>query len=175
MHKVAFIDRDGTINVDHGYAHTIEEWKWCDGVIDGLKLLQDSGYKLAVATNQGGIGLGKYTEQDLHKLHDYMVAELSKEGVTIDAIAYCPDHPDAESSCRKPSPAMAKDIEQQLGQIDYSNSWMVGDKEKDVGFGYNIGAQTALIKSKYWQDETELEFKPDLIVDSLFEFAQKIT
>lgn len=169
MKKVAFLDRDGTLNVDHGYVHKVEDWEFNDRAPEALKKLQDAGFALAVVTNQSGIGRGYYTVEDMKKVHEHMVQELAKHGVKIDAIAYCDHDPDAACDCRKPAPGMAKQIEEQLGDIDYANSWMIGDKEADVLFGEAIGTKTVLINSKYWG--SDMGIKPDIVVDSLYEVA----
>ncbi|MBI3255650.1 MAG: HAD family hydrolase [Candidatus Andersenbacteria bacterium] len=173
--KVAFLDRDGTINVDHGYVFEIERWEWCEGAIEGMKILADAGYALAVVTNQSAIADGRYTAADMAKLHDFMKAELHRHGVTIAAIGFCPHGRDTKDCpCRKPKAGMAKQVEDVIGEIDYGSSWTIGDKEADVGFGKNAGTKTALVKSRYWTLE-ELKLEPDVIVDSLLEAAKKIT
>ena len=172
--KVIFLDRDGTINVDHGYVNEAEQWEWCDGAIDACKQLQDAGYVLAIVTNQSGIAQGKYTVEQMHKLHDYMMAEFTAHGVEIAMIAYCPHGRDQDDcDCRKPKIGMAKQIEARIGEIDYAKSWIVGDKEADLLFGKNAGTHTALIRSRYWEDG-KLAAEPDLIVDSLKEAASYI-
>ncbi len=174
-HPVIFLDRDGTINVDHGYVDEAKNWEWIEGVFAGLKCLEQAGYKLAIVTNQSGIAHGLYSEQDLFALHTMMNQELKKRGIKLSAIAFCPHLRDNhECNCRKPRPGMAKKVEAEIGAINYGQSWMIGDREKDVLFGHNIGTKTALIKSRYWQ-ESSLNVTPDLIVDSLDSFAQKIT
>lgn len=173
--KVVFLDRDGPINIDFGYVHEIEKWQWSPGAIEGLKLLQDKGFALTLITSQSGIGHGMYVEADMHKLHDYMKAELQKHGVTIAGIAFCPHERDQDDcDCRKPKIGMAKQLEEQLGPIDYAHSWTIGDKEADVGFGKNAGTKTALMRSRYWEEDQMRKWQPDLIVDSLLEFAQQI-
>jgi D-glycero-D-manno-heptose 1,7-bisphosphate phosphatase len=171
MTKVIFLDRDGTINVDHGFVYKIEDWEFTDRAPEALQLLQAAGYQLAIVTNQSGIARGLYTEEDMRHVHEHMREQLAKEGVTIAAIALCPHNRDSTCDCRKPKAGMAKQIEETIGTIDYQNSWTIGDKEADMGFGKNAGTKTALIKSKYW-NEGELSEQPDLIVDSLYEFAQ---
>lgn len=173
--RVIFLDRDGTINVDTGYVNTIENWQWQPGVPAGLKQLQDNGFTLVVVTNQTGVGHRLYTVDDVQRLHSFMEAELAKHGVHLAAIAFCPHRQDAGCDCRKPRTGMARQIEAKVGPINYAASWMVGDKTKDVGFGQGVGVKTALIKSRYWTEADLSEQPPDMIVDSLADFAQKIT
>lgn len=172
--KVVFLDRDGTINVDDGYVYKIADWQFTPQAPEALKSLQDAGYALAVITNQSGIARGLYTQENMQELHRYMTSQLAERGVTIDAIAVCPhDRDQNDCECRKPRIGMARQIEQVIGDIDYPNSWTVGDKEADVGFGKNAGTKTALIRSKYWK-EGQVTEQPDMIVNSLYEFAQNI-
>ncbi|HLD25470.1 MAG TPA: D-glycero-beta-D-manno-heptose 1,7-bisphosphate 7-phosphatase [Candidatus Andersenbacteria bacterium] len=173
MNKVIFLDRDGTINVDHRYVYKIDDWEFIAQAPAALKKLQQAGYKLAIVTNQSGIGRGYYTLADMQRLHEHMKKALREFGVEIDALAFCPHDPDLHCDCRKPAAGMGKQIEQQLGEIDYVHSWMIGDKERDVTFGQAIGAQTALITSGYWQPEM-LTVPPDLIVASLEDFAAQV-
>jgi D-glycero-D-manno-heptose 1,7-bisphosphate phosphatase len=173
--KVIFLDRDGVINVEHpqGYVCTIADWQLTPRVSEGLQLLQEQGFTLAVITNQSGIAYGLYTTADMRKVHEHMLTELEKKGVTIAAIAFCPHDRDSTCDCRKPQPGMAKHIEEQVGAIDYPNSWMIGDKIADQQFGHNIGTKTVLIKSSFWTPK-DLTNEPTLIADSLYEAAQKI-
>lgn len=172
--KVIFLDRDGTINVDHGYVNEAAQWEWVEGAIDACKQLQDAGYTLAIVTNQSGIAQGLYSEEDMHALHRYMLDEFERHGVYIAVVAFCPhDRNQDDCDCRKPKSGMAKQVEAVIGDIDYANSWIIGDKEADVGFGKNAGTHTALIQSKYWT-ESELSLKPDIIVPSLKEAAEHI-
>jgi D-glycero-D-manno-heptose 1,7-bisphosphate phosphatase len=141
---------------------------------EAIKLLHEAGYKLAVATNQSGIGHEYYTEADMRRLHEHMQAELERQaGVRVDAIAFCPHRQDAGCGCRKPETGMARQVEEQLGEIDYGQSWMVGDKEKDVEFGQRLGMKTVLVSSEYWK-KGELACRPDYTVKNLFEAAQII-
>lgn len=173
--KVIFLDRDGTLNVDHGYVNEAKNWQWVPGAIEACKMLQDAGYILTIVTNQSGIAHGMYTEEDMHKLHRFMEEELERQGVHLAVIAYCPHGRDQEDcDCRKPHIGMAKQIEGKIGDIDYANSWTIGDKDKDLLFGKNAGTKTAIIRSKYWE-EGKLPVESDLIVDSLKEAADHIT
>ena len=101
MNKAIFLDRDGTINVDKNYLYKIEDWEFIDGVIEGLQILQELGFKLIVITNQSGIARGYYKDKDAHIIFDYMINELKKNGVIIEQVYYCP-HIGNECDCRKP-------------------------------------------------------------------------
>lgn len=172
--KVIFLDRDGAINIDHGYVHTVDAWELIPGVPAALKKLKDRGYALAVITNQSGIGHGLYATADMQIVHDHMLAQLAALGVAIDVIAFCPHRRDqTECDCRKPKTGMLRQIEAIIPQIDYANSWTIGDKIVDMEFGKNAGTKTALIRSAYWNDQ-RLSVRPDMIVDSLAEFAERM-
>lgn len=173
MKKVVFLDRDGTINVDKGYVHTIGQWEWQPNAQAALKMLQTADYQLAIVTNQSGVGHELYTEEAMHVLHDHMIDELKKTDVTFAAIEYCLHRRDGTCECRKPGTTMAHAIEKKVGDIDYAESWTIGDKIADMQFGKNLGTKTALIRSRYWDEET-LPAKPDIIVSSLFEAAETI-
>ncbi|MDP7014682.1 MAG: HAD family hydrolase [Pirellulaceae bacterium] len=173
--RVVFLDRDGTINVDHGYVSTIERWEFVDGAIQGMKLLQDNGFALAVVTNQSGVAAGRCTEQDVERLHQFMCEQLAQAGVTVDAIAYCPHSADAGCRCRKPQTGMAEAIRNSLQEsVDYDSSWMIGDKIADVEFGRGIGVQTALLRSPYWMADDLESISPHFISNRLLDVATMI-
>ena len=173
MTKVIFLDRDGTINVDHGYVHAIKDWQFVPGAIEGLQQLQAAGYTLTIITNQSGIAQDMYTMQDMEALHEFMHTELSKQGIIIAVTAFCPHGRDSSCDCRKPKTGMATQIEVKLGPIDYQDSWTIGDKTADLIFGHTLGTKTALVRSRYWQ-ESDLKIAPTIQVDSLHEAAQYI-
>lgn len=168
--RVIFLDRDGTINVDTGAVHKVADWCFEDGAIEGLKALQDAGYGLAVVTNQAAIADGRTSSEQVEAIHTLMKQELEGAGVFIDAIAYCPHHRDGNCTCRKPQTGLFDAIVARIGPIDLAQSWMVGDKVSDIGFGQSIGVRTVLIRSRYW-DLDSLKTKPDLITDSLLGFS----
>ena len=114
MKKAAiFLDRDGVINVEKDYVHTIDDFEFIEDVIDALKILQDKGYLLVVVTNQSGIARGYYTEDEFLKLTEWMDWCLIDRGVELAGIYYCPHHPTAgvgkyrcDCDCRKPKPGL---------------------------------------------------------------------
>lgn len=146
MNKVAFFDRDGTINVDVNYLYKIEDFRFINGMPQFIKKFNDWGYKVIVVTNQAGIGRGYYTEEDMHKLHDHINEELARIGAHIDAFYFCPHHPDFTGSCRcrKPEPGM---IEQAIKDfdIDVTQSVLFGDKPWDIEAGKKCGIKGYLV------------------------------
>lgn len=174
MLRVAFLDRDGTINADHGYVHTWDQWEFLDGAISALRSLQVAGYRSAVVSNQSGVGRGLFTLDQVGQLHNTMRLHLARRGVTIDTIAICPHLPEDDCQCRKPQRGLADVVERSLeSPINYAQSWMIGDKPSDVEFARRIGTSSALIRSRYWDDDT-LDTNPDLIGESLYDVVQVI-
>ena len=137
-------------------------------------MLSDAGNTLVVVTNQSAIGRGMYTQEQMHELHAYMQAELEKIGVSFAVVAYCPDAPEVECDCRKPSTGMMRMILPKVPDINFGESWMIGDKMADVGFGKGIGVKTAWVRSRYSDDAQAQQEGADMIVDSLYEFAQAV-
>ena len=138
LRPAAFLDRDGVINVERDYVYRIEEFELLPGVIDALQRLQQLGHALVVVTNQGGIGLGLYDEDDLQRLHAHLGALLSPHGVRLAGIYHCPHHPRSPHAalrgpcdCRKPAPGMLLRAAAELG-LDLHASLLVGDKASDL-------------------------------------------
>ncbi len=147
MTKAIFLDRDGVINEDFGYVHKIENFHFIPGVFEALRHFKSLGYKLILVTNQSGIGRGYYSEEDFKKLTQWMQKRLEKEGVRLDAIYYCPHHPDTGCDCRKPQPGMiVRAIEEQ--DIDAVSSWMIGDKPSDIEAAKRAGIAHTILLNK---------------------------
>ncbi len=129
--KAFFFDRDGVINVDHGYVSKPEDFDFMEGIFPAMRLLAGKGYLLIVVTNQAGIGRGYYTEEDFQKLTGWMVGRFSEEGIQIAGVYRCPHHPDAKCACRKPEPGMFLQAIRDH-QLDPAACWMLGDKGSDI-------------------------------------------
>jgi len=134
----AFLDRDGVLNVDRGYVYQPADLQWIDGAPAAIRLLNKAGYLVVLITNQSGIARGLYTEADMHRLHDYMREELKREGARIDAIYYCPHHPEGTVArytmacrCRKPGTGMLEQAAAEFS-IDPARSFFIGDKDADM-------------------------------------------
>lgn len=138
LRKAAFLDRDGVINIDHGYLHQSEQFDFIDGVFEACRHLQNLGYLLIVVTNQSGIARGYYTEHQFALLTSWMKQQFAAQGVKIDAVYYCPHHLEKgqnpyniDCDCRKPRPGMFTQAIREYG-IDPSQSLMLGDKAADM-------------------------------------------
>ena len=145
--RAFFIDRDGVVNVDHGYVASIDDFEFMEDVFPVLRSLSSKGYLLVVVTNQSGIGRGYYTEEDFRKLTDWMLQRLSAEGIDLAAVYSCPHSPEEECDCRKPAPGMFLQAERELG-LDMSASWMVGDKESDMQAAEAAGIPNRVLLGK---------------------------
>lgn len=136
--SIAFLDRDGVINVDHGYVGSPADLDLIPSVPEALRLLRRQGYKLVVVTNQSGIARGYYSEADFQRVTAEMAAQLAIRGVTLDLVLHCPHGPDDDCSCRKPQPGMILEGAQRLNG-DLGSSVLFGDKASDIAAGRAAG------------------------------------
>jgi len=171
--KAIFLDRDGTINVDHGFVHRPEDFILIPGVTQGLKKMQELGLGLFVVTNQSGIGRGYYTLEQFKKVSEHFLGELSKHGVSIEKIYYCAHSPEEGCDCRKPNIKMVLDAKDDY-DIDLKKSYFIGDKEADVLTGKKAGCKTILVLTGKTKKESECRTKPDFVAEDLVEAARII-
>lgn len=169
-----FLDRDGVINkrVRGGYVRRVEEFEFLEGVLEAIPELNRVFGRLVMVTNQQGIGKGLMTEEDLKKVHDYMIQEILKHGGRVDAVYFSPFLEQENHPMRKPGTGMALKAREDFPDIEFRRSVMVGDSPSDVEFGKKCGMKTVLIR-----DETENIrgiSEPDCVLMSLREFLQRI-
>ena len=172
--KAAFIDRDGTINANIGYIDNPDSFKMHSGVAEGIKLLNKDGFKVIIITNQSGIARGFFSEETLDKIHDKMKTELSDKGAKIDAIYYCPHHPDDKCDCRKPEAGLLEKAIRDF-DIDIDESFIIGDRMLDVEAGHKVGIKTVLVPEN--KEKVAIEMKnsrvdPDFICDDFITGAE---
>jgi len=136
--RALFLDRDGVINVNHGYVHTPERTDWVPGIFELCAAARDAGYVLVVVTNQAGIARGLYSESDFHSYTQWVHQQFESRGVSLLATYYCPHHPVAgigdyrvECHCRKPQPGMLL-AAQADWNVDPRRSCIIGDQSTDL-------------------------------------------
>jgi D-glycero-D-manno-heptose 1,7-bisphosphate phosphatase len=144
-------DRDDVLIRDIGYTWRIEDLEFLPGVIDALKMCTDKGYQNFVATNQGGIALGHYTEAQMVKFHDDMQMRLKAGGTQITDFAFCPHHPRSPDPnqrsclCRKPLPGMLIDLAERH-KFNLQKSVMIGDRQSDLDAAAAAGCKGYFFK-----------------------------
>jgi D-glycero-D-manno-heptose 1,7-bisphosphate phosphatase len=168
----AFLDRDGVLNVDHGYAHRPEQIEWVDGAAQAVRLLNEAGYIVIVVTNQAGVARGLYGEAAIHHLHAHMQDVLLAQGARIDAFYYCPHHPEGTVKefavacvCRKPGPGMLEQAARDW-PIDIRRSFLIGDKETDM-------QAAAAFKIRGIKFDSAVNSLPDLVRHEIATSAQR--
>lgn len=143
QNKAVFIDRDDTINRDVPYCSHPEDFKLLPGVGEGIKFLKENGFKIIIITNQSGIARGYFTKETLDRIHDRMRSDLAGYGASVDAIYYCPHHPDEGCDCRKPKPKMIFEAARDF-DINIAQSYVIGDSEADIEMGNKAGCKKSL-------------------------------
>ena len=171
--RAVFLDRDGTINKHIGFLKDIDQFELIEGVPEAIKVFNDLGFLVIVVTNQPVIARGEVSESELDEIHNKMETLLGNKGAFVDAIYYCPHHPDKgykgekrefkiQCNCRKPKPGMLYEAANRYN-IDLGKSWMVGDSESDVYAGNAAGCKTVLLNN--------INCGQNLNMDSLIDFA----
>lgn len=144
MNRAVFLDRDGTIAEDVNYCSRAEDFQILPAVPDAIRILNETGFKTVLISNQSGLARGYFTEEILTQIHGKMERELAGYGAKIDAIYYCPHHPDDNCGCRKPKTGMIEQAAIDL-DIDLKASYMIGDVQKDIDVGRAMGCRTILV------------------------------
>lgn len=179
MKKAIFLDRDGTLNIDHGYVHEIDNFQFIDGSIEALKKLKEMDYLLVLVTNQSGIARGYFSEKQFLALTEWMDWSLADRGIDLDGIYYCPHHVNGlgeykqDCDCRKPKSGMLLKAIKELN-IDPTQSFMVGDKIEDLQAGIGAKVQyNILVKTgkPITEEGTQLA---DYILDSIADLPQLV-
>jgi D-glycero-D-manno-heptose 1,7-bisphosphate phosphatase len=175
--RAVFLDRDGVINRDPPhYAHRIDQLMLIEGSGMAIKQLNNNGFTVIVITNQSGIAKGYYAEEDMKVFNEAMIKLLHEQDANIDAIYHCPHHPDAQvekyrmqCDCRKPKPGMILEAGKAFN-IDFSSSFLVGDKWSDIEAGRTAGCSTILVMTGHGRNEYAEKRDPvDYVADNLLE------
>lgn len=175
-----FLDRDGTINEEIGYLSDFRQFKFIPRSIEAIKMINRIGLKAIVVTNQAGIARGYIKEKDLLEIHRFMEDRILHEGGFLDAIYFCPHHPDGDveeyrriCNCRKPRAGMLYTALKRF-KIRIEDSYIIGDRLLDISMAYNAGAKGILVRTGNGQEEINknmfLEIiKPHFIANDLYE------
>ena len=161
MTRAVFLDRDGTLNEEVGHITRPEALRLLPNAARAIRLLAQHDYRLIVITNQSGIARGLLTEQDLSQINLKLQSELASEGAFIEAIYYCPHHPEGEveiyrrdCDCRKPEPGMLFRAASDLS-ICLEESFVIGDRYYDIEMAQAAGARGILVLTGHGKIETE--------------------
>lgn len=175
--KAIFLDRDGTVNEYVGFLRDIDNFRLLPGVAEAIAKINASSYLAIIATNQPVIARGEVTFQELDEIHKKMETELGKGGSYLDDIFFCPHHPDkgyqgevAElkmyCDCRKPKIGMLIEAAEKYN-IDYNESWYIGDTTMDIQTGKNAGIRTILVQTGQAGQDGKYDAMPDYIAENL--------
>ncbi len=170
------LDRDGVINLDSvHFIKSTSEWIPISGSLEAIALLNQSGYRVAIATNQSGISRGLFDMVTLNAIHDKMHRALAQLGGRIDAIFYCPHAAEDHCTCRKPKPGMMEEIGSRFG-VDLKAVPIVGDALRDLQAGAVLGMQPMLVRTGKGEETLAAGGLPEgtLIFANLAEAVQHI-
>jgi D-glycero-D-manno-heptose 1,7-bisphosphate phosphatase len=179
------MDRDGTVCDEVGYVNHVSRIRLLPRSAAAIRRAREAGFKTVVVTNQAGVARGYFTEDLVHRVHDRVREMLAAEGAVLDAIYYCPHHPDAgdgpyrkDCECRKPRPGMLLRARDELG-IDPTRSYMIGDSIRDVEAGRRVGVTTILVLTGYGRGEIEHRAarwpaRPDHVAEDLLDAVEWI-
>jgi D-glycero-D-manno-heptose 1,7-bisphosphate phosphatase len=185
MKKAVFLDRDGTINEEMGYINHASRFKIFDFVPEAIKILNDCEFLVFVVTNQSGVARGYFSEDLLISLHDHLSAMVEANHAKIEKIYYCPHHPKegllkyrVNCNCRKPKPGMIERAKNEY-TIDLEESFIIGDRYKDIQFGQNMGLHTIMVLTGYGLGEYTYQIndwpkQPDQVCNNLLDAANFI-
>jgi histidinol-phosphate phosphatase family protein len=181
--RVVFLDRDGVINKypgDREYVKSWEEFSFLPQVKTALKKLSSQGFKLFVVSNQAGVSKGIYPQKNLEDLTDKMLKQMADKGITINGIYYCIHRPQDYCDCRKPKIGHLKKAALKLKaeglEIDFKESYFVGDTIRDIETGKSAGLKTILVFSGKERPENKANWQttPDFSARDLSAAADLI-
>ena len=165
-----FVDRDGVIVKDLGYATKPDDLSFIENSGKAIRLLKNAGYLVVLITNQSAIGRGILTIDGLEEIHERLFELLAADGGKLDAVYFCPHHPDDGCSCRKPYPGMITQAAAEH-RIDLEDSYMIGDKITDIEAGMAAGCKPILVRP---DDPVRSASDISPVTDTLYSAVQMI-
>ena len=168
--KAIFLDRDGVINEDFGWISSPAELKIYPFAAKAITHAKQAGFLVIVVTNQSVIARELCTLETLERIHAMMEGELAGGGARVDAIFFCPHHPEYGEGrlcgCRKPKTGLVDKAIREFG-IEPAESYMIGDKTSDIQTGINAGMQTILVRTGKAGKDGQFRVSADWIEDDL--------
>ena len=182
--KAVFLDRDGTINVLKGFLQSVNDLELLPNVVFAIKKLNESEFLTIVATNQPVVARGECSFDELEDIHMAMETQLGGQGAYIDDLFFCPHHPHKgyagevaelkfDCECRKPKIGMLERAAEKYN-IDFNQSWFVGDSTSDVQTGANAGMRTILVETGMAGADQKYQIKADFVARDLLEAVEII-
>jgi len=183
--KIVFLDRDGTIIEEMGYINHFSRIRPLPEAIEAIKLFRQYGFKVVVLTNQAGVARGYFSEEALIEMNNYMLQRFENSGARIDALYYCPHHPEGkvekyriDCNCRKPKTGLIEKAVKELN-LRLDKAWMIGDRMSDVELAKNAGIEATYVLTGYGTGDYVkvkggFDVKPKLIFNNVLQAAQTI-
>jgi len=183
VNRAIFLDRDGTLNEEVGYIDQVISFRLFPWAAEAVRMINQAGYKAIVLTNQSGVARGYFTEELVAQVHERLKAELKREGARLDAIYYCPHHPEGivsayrrDCQCRKPKPGMVHRAQEEFN-LELSECYFIGDKYVDIRLAQSVGAHGILVLTGFGRVEQHDQSlnggqPPDYIAENLLEAVQ---
>lgn len=178
--RAIIMDRDGTLCDEVGYVNHVARVRVPNRSVEAVARANRAGFQTVVVTNQAGVARGYFDETLIHDVHDRVRDLLGEGGARLDAVYFCPHHPDVGEApyrrscqCRKPGPGMLRRARDEMG-VDLESSFMIGDSIRDVEAGHAVGATTVLVRTGYGLGEIEhhsadWRVQPDHVADDLLD------
>lgn len=178
VERIIFLDRDGVINKDPGaklYITRWEDFEFIPGSIEAIKKLYENEFKIFIISNQAGIGKKLFSMNELNQISNNMLREIENNGVKIEGMYYCPHTDEQDCDCRKPKIGMLKEAVKNK-DIDFSDTFFIGDGRVDIEAGKRIDSKTILVLSgkTHLEDIEHWQVKPDYIKSNLLEASEFI-
>ena len=175
--KAAFLDKDGTLMEDIPYNSDPTLFAFSPGVVEGLLLLANSGFRLVIISNQSGVARGLFDFSALGPMEARLREMFTTEGLELAGVYWCPHFPGAvhpqfgvACGCRKPAPGMLLAAAQELS-LDTHASWMIGDRDSDVQAAHKAGCHSAFLNNSVNQG---IDSSPEIVGKTFLDLAQQI-
>jgi D-glycero-D-manno-heptose 1,7-bisphosphate phosphatase len=159
MRRAVFLDRDGVLCAEEGYISDARQLRLIHGAVDAIRLFNQNGLAAVVITNQSGVARGYFTEETVAALNRAMHERLEEQGARLDAVYYCPHHPEGAvdkyrlaCDCRKPATGMLRQAAEERN-LDLKRSYLVGDKLSDIECAGRAGVKGILVLTGYGAEE----------------------